>query len=397
MWSSLRLASHYIAHNKAKTFILVACLTLTALLPAATQVLIQRLQRELLSRSQATPLVLGAKGSRLDLVLHALYFHNQPSETIAFREVRRVRDSGLAMALPLLAQHTAAAAPVVGCTLDYFGFRGLQLSAGRQLAMLGECVLGADAARRLRLGPGDVLFSDAQDVFQLAGAYPLKMHVVGVFHPNASADDSAVFVDVKTAWVIEGLGHGHQDVTRVAPQSDPDRQIVLRRQDDEVVASPAIQQYNEITSDNITSFHFHGDTGDFPLTALIAAPFDEKSGVLLSGRYVGQQENVQLLQPVAVIDELLQTVFQVQRFFNALAIMLSLAMLLLVGLVVALSLRLRRREMNTMFKIGCSRWMVFRLQAAELALVALASGALTLCLAAAAAAWMEPMVRRWIL
>jgi len=40
-------------------------------------------------------------------------------------------------------------------------------------------------------------------------------------------------------------------------------------------------------------------------------------------------------------------------------------MVLLLALVVLLSLRLRRGEMETLFKIGCGRWMTFGMQAAE--------------------------------
>ena len=57
-------------------------------------------------------------------------------------------------------------------------------------------------------------------------------------------------------------------------------------------------------------------------------------------------------------------------------------MALLLALVVLLSLRLRRDEMETMFKIGCSRGRIFCLHAAELAMVAAAGLAL-----AAAGSW----------
>ena len=45
------------------------------------------------------------------------------------------------------------------------------------------------------------------------------MKVVGVLSPVATPDDEAVFVDVKTAWVIAGLAHGHDDVTAPGAES----------------------------------------------------------------------------------------------------------------------------------------------------------------------------------
>ena len=71
--------------------------------------------------------------------------------------------------------------------------------------------------------------------------------------------------------------------------------------------------------------------------------------------------------------ETLDLVFRVKRFFDAQSLLVGVAMALLLALVVLLSLRLRRGEMETMFKLGCGRRMIFWLQATEIAMV-LAAG-----------------------
>ena len=85
--------------------------------------------------------------------------------------------------------------PIVGTTLDYFAFRQLQIRHGTTLIRLGDCVLGAGVARKLGLEPGDRLLSDPENVFDIAGAYPLNMRVVGVLDDSHAPDDNAVFVD----------------------------------------------------------------------------------------------------------------------------------------------------------------------------------------------------------
>jgi putative ABC transport system permease protein len=90
----------------------------------------------------------------------------------------------------------------VGTTLDYFEFRGLRLAEGRMMAMLGECVLGATAARTANVSPGGHVLSSPETVLDIAGVYPLRMRVVGVLQPSGTPDDRAVFVDVKTTWTI---------------------------------------------------------------------------------------------------------------------------------------------------------------------------------------------------
>ena len=396
MSPSFELAWRYLRRNPAKLAILAASLALLAAAPVTARLLIGRLQLELRSRAKATPLVFGAQGSRLDLVLHALYFERAPREPVGYGESLRIAATGLATPMPLLARNSAAGRPLVGCTMEYFEFRGLRIARGQPLTTLGECVLGAEAAVQLGLQPGDSLFSDGRDVFELAGVYPLKMRVVGVLHRNQSPDDGAVFVDLKTAWVVEGLGHGHQDLASVAPDEDPNRNAILERNDDEIIASPAIQQYNEITPDNISSFHFHGDMATFPVSAILVQAHDDRSETLLLGRYVGPQQPVQAVQPAEVVEQLLGTIFRVQRIFDLLAGVLGVAMLVLVGLVTALSLKLRRREMHTMFKLGCSRGMTARLLAAELMIVFALAGVGAAALSWSAVSVFGSVFRGWI-
>jgi putative ABC transport system permease protein len=261
----------------------------------------------------------------------------------------------------------------VGTSLDYFGFRGLRVAEGRQMAILGECVLGAQAARLLEAGPGDSVVSSPESVFDLAGVYPLKMKVVGVLERSFSPDDRAVFVDVKTTWVIEGLGHGHQDLAR--PEAAG---AVLGREGNTIQANASLVQFNEITDENRESFHFHGAVDGFPITAAIAVPNDQKSGVILLGRYQGDEEHSQVVRPAVVIRELLDTVFTVQSFVVAGILLVSAATLATAVLVLLLSLRLRRREIETLVKIGGSRGRVAFLVLSEAVIVIAVGGALAL-------------------
>jgi len=54
----------------------------------------------------------------------------------------------------------------------------------------------------------------------------------------------------------------------------------------------------------------------------------------------------------------------------------ALATIMAIVLVFALSLRLRQREIQTIFKIGCSRLTIAKLLAAEIMIIMAASGLL---------------------
>lgn len=388
---SLYVAWQYLRFHKARTVVLIAALTLITCLPLAVHLLVRASEAQMLDRSRATPLILGQKGSALDLVMNTLYFASTPPETLAMREADRIDDTGFAVAIPIYNRYTARGFPIVGTTLDYLSFRQLEVAAGRMLAVLGECVLGATVADQLGLGPGDALMSTPENPFDLAGVYPLKMHVAGVLKPRHTPDDRAVFVDVKTAWVIEGLGHGHEDV---ATARDP--QVVLTEQDGKLVASAKIVQYTEITPNNIDSFHFHGDTGQFPLTSVIAVPRDDKSATLLRGRYLPETSPLRLIEPLGVVQALLQNVFKVQRVLNIIFAVVSVAMLLTIILIIALSLRLRQAEIETMYKLGCSRLKMAELVAAELGVIVVVSLALTAGLTGLALHWQTALMQQFL-
>jgi putative ABC transport system permease protein len=187
------------------------------------------------------------------------------------------------------------------------------------------------------------------------------MEVVGVLERTYTPDDDVVFVDLKTSWIIEGLGHGHQDLAKPEAASG-----VLKREGDKVIANASVVQYNEITDENLDSFHFHGQDEEFPVTAIIAVPFDDKSATLLQGRYLSQEELVQIVQPVAVMGDLLSTILTVQSYVVAAVVIVGIATLATASLVFMLSLRLRRREIQTMTKIGGSSGRILGVLASEI-------------------------------
>jgi len=371
MIDSLYIAWRYVTFNKVRTATLIACVTLIAVLPLTLEALLAESEQQLLSRADSTPLLLGAKGSALDLVMNALYFDDEVPELVSMAAVDEIANSGLATPIPLYVRFKARQFPIVGTTLDYFDLRSLEIAEGRQLALLGEAVIGADVAERLNISAGDSLLSSPETVFDLAGVYPLKMRVVGVLQRSHTPDDLAVFVDVKTAWVVQGLVHGHEDLSR-----SNDATVVIDRTDANVIASAKVVQYTEITEQNIDSFHFHGDPAQYPLSGVIVAPDDGKSGTILRGRYLAGKSPLQLVVPETVIDGLLANIFRIKNVLDAVIFVVGIATVLALTLVFALSIRLREREISTLFRLGGSRLTIAQLLIAEIAIIVTASAVL---------------------
>lgn len=353
------LAWRHLLWHKWKTLILIAAVTLVMYLPLGLQVVIEKTANDMTARAASTPLVLGRRGSPLELVLNSLYFSLDSPGTLRYADMAPLGDEPSVLPIPLYIRYHSQGVPIVGTSLEYLEFRDLRLRQGRQLAGLGEAVLGADAAVELGVTVGDAILSSPESVFDIAGVYPLRMPVVGVLERSFSQDDRAIFVDLKTAWIIEGRGHGHQEL-----QARGAAAAILKTEEDRIVANASLVQYNEVNPENIDSFHFHGEQDDLPLTAIIPVPRDLKSGVLLQGRYQGH-EQLQLLEPGRVINQLLQTLFAVQRYVLLAMTMVAIATGAVVLLVLLLSWRARQGEQRTLFRLGGGRGSITALMLAE--------------------------------
>ena len=371
MKNTLYIALRYIQYNKVKTATLVACITIILYLPIALDLLLDESEKQLMSRAEETPLLLGAKGSALDLCMSALYFDDELPETITLEGLEKITENDLADVVPIYNRFRARDFPIIGTNIDYLGYRNLKIKNGRAFGLIGECLIGAKVAEELGLNVGDHIVSSPESLFDIAGIYPLKMSIVGVLEPSYTPDDMAIFTDLKTTWIIQGLGHGHQDVVRI---SDPT--LVFSRSDSVVSATSKLMQYNEITEKNIESFHFHGSLENYPITAVLAFPQNAKSEALLRGRFVGDNNVYQLLKPTEVIDGLLQNIFKIRNVLDAVIAIVAFATFLAMLLVFALSVRLRAKEINTIYKLGCRKGTTVRFICAEIVMILLASAIL---------------------
>jgi putative ABC transport system permease protein len=368
----LYIAWQYLSHNRVKTGVLIACITIILALPISLEIILNQSESQLMSRAERTPLIVGAKGSALDLCMNSLYFDDELPDFVYMDAASEIDQSGLAEPVPVYIRFHAREFPIIGTGTDYFLHRDLTVSKGRNFALLGECVIGASVSEQLGLAVDSFIISSPESLFDIAGVYPLKMKITGILAPSYTSDDLGIFTDLKTCWIIEGLGHGHQDLRQI---NDPT--LIYSRNDSVVTATSKLYHYNEITDENMESFHFHGDISGYPITAVLVFPHDEKSGTILMGRYLSDDERYQILKPTEVIDSLLQNIFRIRNVLDAVIAIVGITTLLAMVLVFTLSLRLRQREIQTIFKLGCSKGTIARLLMAEISFIIVISIILT--------------------
>ena len=380
MSAAFHLAARYVLRHRFQSSLLAGALGLVFALPLCLRVLIEHAQRELRARAAATPQIVGTRGSALDLMMTALYFKRENLTPLPFGVLAELRRNADAAAIPLHVRFAAQDAPIVATELDYFPFRGLRLASGKQIARLGDCVVGASLARKRGLQPGGHVFSTPELAFDMAGVYPLKMRITGVLAANGTPDDDAIFVDLKTAWLIEGRSHGHDDLKK-------DESVVLKQEEHNIVGNAAVRMFNEVTDANISSFHFHGDISAYPISAVIVLPKDAKAEALLAGQFARSKDQ-QLIRPRDEIEALLAQLVRLEGFAASALLLTATAALLVTALVFALSFRLRLREFKTLEDVGVSRASLITVKVLEITFIGLAAvliGLLLLSLASCAA------------
>jgi len=368
MKNSLYLASQYLMYHKIRSLILVASITVILYIPNGLEKLITESEVRMMDRATSTPLIIGEKGSSTDLVINSLYFQNEKLEPISMQEVDELNNLGFGYCVPMLTGFNARSYPIVGTALDYLNFRKMTIYSGKNMASLGDCMLGYNVAEALDLKVGDYIISSPESFFDFAGVYPLKMKITGILNPTNTPDDNAIFTDIKNTWIIMGIGHGHQDL---ADETDPT--LVMDNKDGVVTATAKVFMYNEITDKNKDSFHFHGLRKDFPVSSMLFVPKDEKSLTILRGRFESGEIGTQAVVPHQVVRNLLNSIFRIKQIFDGVFIAVGFATLLIFILIMTLTIRLRKDEINTLEIIGSSRFKVVEILTMEVAIMIIAS------------------------
>ena len=174
--------------------------TITVLLLATTQ-LQERMGRD----ARGIDLVVGAKGSPMQLVLSAVFHIDAPAGNIPLADALALaRGRMVKKAIPLALGDSYRGFRIVGTNHDYPAHYGARVAGGSLWEKPMQAVLGAEAARETGLGVG-ATFSGAHGLDGGGDAHgETPFTVVGVLAPTGSVIDRLVLTDVKSVWMVHG-------------------------------------------------------------------------------------------------------------------------------------------------------------------------------------------------
>ncbi len=216
----IRLAWRYLWSSPLTTALNLLLLTLglaavTFVLRASAQV-----ERGLKRDLAGIDLVVGAKGSPMQIMLAGVFHLDVPTGNIPLATLEKLQQQPLvAQAVPLSLGDTFHGHRIVGTTPDYLALYGARLGQGALWAQPMQAVLGAEVARTSRLKLGDH-FAGSHGLAEGGGEHgDHRFEVVGVLAESGSVLDRLVLTDLASVWEVHAA-HGEHG-------SDAPKEITL--------------------------------------------------------------------------------------------------------------------------------------------------------------------------
>jgi len=168
-------------------------------------------------------LVVGAKGSPMQIMLAGVFHLDVPTGNIPLQTLTQLRAQPLvARAIPLALGDSLRGYRIVGTEPDYLAQYQAELAQGALWQQPLQAVLGAEVARRTGLRVGD-RFAGSHGLGSEGEAHAQRPYqVVGVLKATGSVLDRLVLTDLASVWAL----HGHEGDAEEANAVD-EREITM--------------------------------------------------------------------------------------------------------------------------------------------------------------------------
>jgi len=158
-------------------------------------------------------LVVGAKGSPLQLILSGIYHVDYPTGNISYEEALNLAKNPLIKSVvPMALGDNYKGYRIVGTDENYLTLYNGTIQEGRLWAEPLQATLGARVARQTGLKINDT-FSGAHGLIEGTGhTHGNSVYtVVGILGETGSVLDQLILTSIETVWEIHGLHEEHED------------------------------------------------------------------------------------------------------------------------------------------------------------------------------------------
>ena len=376
--SLIQIAFRYLTNRPLVTLLTVFGVLLGAALISSVLTLRRETHRIFVEQSNAFDMIVGAKGSPLQLTLSSLYHMDIPTGNIPYaRYLKLKNDPRISTAIPLGLGDNYEGFRIVGTDSKIFEYHlreydepWLPLRQGRFFKESFEVVIGHRVAQTTGLKIDDT-FLGTHGLVALAGSevhrdFPYR--VVGILNPTGTAQDRAIFCRLDSVWKV----HEKEEALHAKMFGSQASDSEISQEANSETSNSELESSNDLS----TLVGFNSDVGQKALDLDLSKPHKEVTAVLLqlkspALRYALDEEIRDQTESMAAIP-----IFEMHRLNQQLLKPMQTALLAIAAIVVFIAglsilatliqaAERRRRDIAVMRALGARRWEIFTILMCE--------------------------------
>ncbi len=393
--SLIRIAWRNLRQRALSSTLTSLSMALGVALIVAVLVILNTLQGTFTRNVQGFDIIVGAKGSRIQLVLNTLYHISQPVENIPYAYYLEFTEGrfrrAVEAAIPVCLGDNYRGYRVVGTVPELFELelpdgRRYQFAQGRNFRRENffEAVVGHVAARRTGLKVGDKFRPTHGITTEVEGHEHDPFTVVGILAPTGTPNDRAIFINMEGFYLLEGHALDRK-VRKLPPElfSPRVRKLVFGSEAEHDHAGEAHAAGNgQGASEQHEHAHDHAHHHHEPLPLVER----EVTAVLIRSRPIDSMGLYKAINK-GMIAQAVHPSRELGQLFEGLLGDVQSLLLLLAGLVTVVaavgimvgiynSMSERKRDIAILRALGASRRTVMTIVLLESVLLSLCGGAL---------------------
>jgi putative ABC transport system permease protein len=235
------------------TFLSVFIASLSIALLLGTQQLRRSFENQIENNLGKIDVVLGAKGSPLQLVLASVLHLDNPTGNISYKEALKISKNPLIKAaVPISYGDHYKGYRIVGTTHEYPTLYSGELEKGHRVENAMQVVLGNSVAQKLNLRIGDTLLSTHGLVENSIEEHDAVLTVVGILKPTQKVIDRLILTNLESVWNlhaheghIDGKSIDEKEITSLLIRSKSPRGLLpfLRRINEQTNMQASLPKY----------------------------------------------------------------------------------------------------------------------------------------------------------
>ena len=205
-----RLSWHNLISNPLNTMLSLLLMTFGVGIISLLFLLNNQIEQQLQSNLRGVDMVVGSKGSPLQIILSSIYHIDNPTGNIPYNEALEIDKNPLVdLTIPLSFGDSYNGFRIVGTTHKYPELYKMTLSKGRMWEKNLEVVLGVKVAQTHQLKIGDKFYGTHGLVEGGHVHDNYSYEVVGIFNNSNSVLDQLILTNTQSVWQV----HNHQTIS----------------------------------------------------------------------------------------------------------------------------------------------------------------------------------------